>query len=396
MGKVTVKGALRVAVKYEDRIPGDGMYVVGIDVAPGQYRCQSSGDGYWVRYPASMIGPVTTRHQGEGTVSVVIEPDDTAFDSHMPADWVRVVVRRAGLPEPQKPERTGRRARTILDPDIPADTRKALQADLALVRHVRTGSPWSRYGSDKKDGWRAPMRFILCMVTFIWASPQLGVIQTALMIAVVLGMLSVLRRGHTLPRQRLAELAHANPGWFLVDQDFDDAGRALVVRAQKAIRRVRKATVYQEGLLDAADHEVILPVEEWEIAKALSRVARLRADQAQLLAGGVAAPVEEALAPMRETLDTVVASVTSRVEALERYAARVREADRLFQAHDQLRALADQADEYQDLLASTVRDDLAKGEIERLSRNIEQLRAALDESLIAARQAALEVSPGRN
>jgi hypothetical protein len=388
---------LRVAVKYEDRIPGDGMYVVGIDVAPGQYRCQSSGDGYWVRYPASMIGPVTTRHQGAGTAAVVIEPDDTAFDSHMPADWVKVMVRRAVLPESrsQPPARTGKRARTILDPDIPADTRKALLADLALVRHVRTGSPWSRYRSDKKDGWRVPGRFLLCVLTFAFVSPQLGQIQTVLLIAAVFGVLSALRRMATAPRKRLADLAHANPGWFLVDQDFDDAGRVLVVRAQKAIRRVRKATVYQEGLLDVADHEVLLPVEEWEIAKALSRVARLRSDQAQLLAGGVATPVEQALAPMRETLDTVVASVTGRIEALERYADRVREADRLFQAHHQLRALAEQADEYQDLLANTVRDDLAKGEIERLSRNIEQLRAALDESLVAARQAALDVSPGR-
>ncbi|GIH24438.1 hypothetical protein Aph01nite_27480 [Acrocarpospora phusangensis] len=387
---------MRVAVKYQDRIPGDGMYVVGVDVAPGQYTCRSPGEGYWVRYPASMVGPVTTRHQGAGEVAVVIEPDDTAFDSHMPADWVRVVVRRDRLPSAgdRKPVRPLKRVRTVLDPDIPPETRKALQADMALVRHVRTGSPWSRYGSARQDGWRLPGFFVALMMVVSWAWPQLGGLGTVLLIILGIAALSGIRRRRSAPRQRLAELARANPDWFRVDQDFDDDCRALVVRAQKAVRRVRKAEVYREGLLDVADHELMLPREEWEIAKALSKVTSLRADQAKLVAGGVADPVERALAPMRETLDTVVASVTARIEALERYAAKVQQADRLFQAHHQLRALADQADEYRDLLAGTVRDDLAIGELARLSRNADQLREALDESLAAARQAALEVSPG--
>ncbi|WP_155339755.1 hypothetical protein [Acrocarpospora corrugata] len=344
-----------------------------------------------MRYPASMVGPVTGRHPGAGVVAVVIEPDDTAFDSHMPADWVKVPARRPRSPVPP-PARTAKRVRTILDPDIPADTRKALQADLALVRHVRTGSPWSRYRSGQ-DGWRPQARFIVCVLAFIWLSPSIGFARAALLIGVLFGVLSVFRRMGASGRQRLAELARANPGWFLIDEDFDDASRALVARAQKAARRVRKASVYRDGLLDVADHEVLLPWEEWEIARALSKVSRLRAEQDKLVAGGLAEPVEQVLTPMRETLDTVVASVTGRVEALERYAAKVREADRLFLAHHQLRALADQADEYRDLLAETVRDDLAVSELARLSSNVNRLRAALEESLDAVRQAALDMSP---
>jgi hypothetical protein len=94
---------------------------------------------------------------------------------------------------------------------------------------------------------------------------------------------------------------------------------------------------------------------------------------------------------MRSTLDTVVASVTSRIEALERYAEKVREADRAYRAREQMRVLAERTGAYQELLVETVKDDLAASEIERLTRNAEALEQALTASLDAARLAGTEL-----
>ncbi|WP_214109313.1 hypothetical protein [Acrocarpospora catenulata] len=409
-------------VKYPDRIPGEGMYVVGLDVAPGQYLCRTPGDGHWVRYPASGDGPVVIRHRGAGTVAVVIEPGDAAFGSQMPAEWVRVTAAAlvpedpldlnvahgpavqdaangpaeqdtAYGPAPEKSRSTGKKAgrvRTIFDPDMPPDVRKGLEAAPALVWHVRTGSPWR--SPDRRDGKHTHPVVPMILIYFVF-SLMFGMSMILFVMVLVITIVAGANHRRRNSVHRLAALARANPGWFLVEKDFDDQTRRLMARTQRAIRRIQAATVYQRGLVDVADHELILPVEEWEIAKALNKVTVLRAEQAAMTGDGVADPVAAALAPYRATLDTVVSSVTGRIEALERYAAKILEADRLYKAHDQLRLLSERTGEYRDLLAGTVRDDLARAEIERLGRNLEQLKLALEESLVAARLAALEVKP---
>ncbi|MFD0541504.1 hypothetical protein ACFQY7_54545 [Actinomadura luteofluorescens] len=35
---------------WSDSIPGIGTFFVGIDVAPGRYRCEDGKGGWWVRF----------------------------------------------------------------------------------------------------------------------------------------------------------------------------------------------------------------------------------------------------------------------------------------------------------------------------------------------------------
>jgi hypothetical protein len=221
--------------------------------------------------------------------------------------------------------------------------------------------------------------------------PQVGPLGLIPMLILLAGGSRLVRRARSLPSRRLRRLAIRHKDRFRVDQDFDPDSRALLLRAQRAIRRIRKSSVYGAGLLDVAENAMVLPRQEWEVARALSRVTQLRTEQAAMITQGVTPQVEEALTPMRGALDTVVVSVTSRIEALERYAAKVREADRAYRAHEQMRVLAERTGAYQELLAETVRDDLATAEIERLTRNAEALQEALSVSLDAARRAGDEL-----
>src|SRR5690606_30770933 len=80
----------------------------------------------------------------------------------------------------------------------------------------------------------------------------------------------------------------------------------------------------------------------------------------ETMAEGARLPeVEAALEPLREKLALSVEAVTRRVEALERYADRVRSADEVLRAQRHLEAIAEKSREYDELIADTVRDDLA-------------------------------------
>jgi hypothetical protein len=140
-------------------------------------------------------------------------------------------------------------------------------------------------------------------------------------------------------------------------------------------------------MLDSLDNAVTLPRQEWEIAQALVRQSRLRAEQCEALAPALP-EVEAALRPLRDKLDLSVQAVTRRVEELERYADRARAADEVLRAQRQVDALAERAHAYDELLAETARDDLALPAIERLTEQSETLLRMLRDRLVEAAEAA--------
>ena len=42
-------------------IPGIGTYFVGIDIAPGRYRCENGKGGWWVRFTGAGGTPMSER-----------------------------------------------------------------------------------------------------------------------------------------------------------------------------------------------------------------------------------------------------------------------------------------------------------------------------------------------
>ena len=125
------------SVRYLDRIPAKGMFVVGADVVPGRYVCRAPGNGRWIRYPAGNAMPVAGRPDAPGEAEVVIEDGDIAFQTHMPGDWHRV-----GSPEAE-PGDDGPGVEPVIDPDLGEHLVRRLRNNPDLLRHVRTGSPWA-------------------------------------------------------------------------------------------------------------------------------------------------------------------------------------------------------------------------------------------------------------
>ena len=374
-------------VRYLDRIPAKGMFVVGADVVPGRYVCRTPGNGRWIRYPGGNGAPVAGRPDTPGEAEVVIESGDVAFQTHMPGDWLRV-----GAPGTEDSTTAGsaRWSTPTSTPISPpgcgpgptccatsAPARRGRASGRGRTAATGCASPCSPCSpsscSAARPAWTSPR----------WSSsssPPPGPPGTACGSAC-----------GTAGSARCTEAAKANPDRFCLPGDLDENGRALLARAQEAIRRVRESEVARAGLLEPGENAVTLPRQEWQIAKTLRKVAQLREDQRRLLAEEVTPQAEEALRPLRKALDDVEASVAARVEALERYAERTAEADAAYRAHAQVARVADRAAEYQDLLAETVADELAVAEIDRLARNAAELKKALQESLQAAQQAAVEL-----
>ncbi|MFC7586771.1 hypothetical protein ACFQYP_25855 [Nonomuraea antimicrobica] len=133
------------------------------------------------------------------------------------------------------------------------------------------------------------------------------------------------------PNERgVYEQARWYDGRYLLQEDFDHEAALVLARAQRAIGSVLRSHVNAEGLLDDARNAVMLPVQEWEIARLLAKLSALRLEHRELLARGIAPEVAAVIEPLERALVNSEAAVVARVEALERYAGHVAEAERAF------------------------------------------------------------------
>ncbi|MGV9779752.1 hypothetical protein ACWDS7_48080, partial [Streptosporangium sp. NPDC003464] len=94
-----------------------------------------------------------------------------------------------------------------------------------------------------------------------------------------------------------------------------------------------------------------------------------------------------AMAPLERALAASEAAVVARVEALERYARHVSEADRALRAHDQIELLRARLPRYEELLAESGADAGSVPEIGRLAEDADQLERALRDSVRSAHEA---------
>ncbi len=73
-------------------IETDGMYRVGVDIAPGAYRSggtspNGESDCYWARLRSLKPTDIIDSGIGTGSQSVTIQPSDTAFVTHSCQVW---------------------------------------------------------------------------------------------------------------------------------------------------------------------------------------------------------------------------------------------------------------------------------------------------------------------
>lgn len=340
-------------------IPGTGTFFVGIDIVPGRYRCDDGKGGWWVRFTGpDGDAPVGSWPLPEGPTEVEIEPTDFAFETRVRSHWRLVAPAAAPGRRPPEP-------RPVADP--------TLRAELDGIVAGR-----------RSPSWAPPA---LAAALFLAGGVTLGSLWPLLLTP--LAVLTAVTGTRICDDLRRARALRDRRDRYLLPEDFDEEAKALLARAQQALRTVQESQVNREGLLDAADNAVTLPRQEWEIAQALARQSRLRRRERELEAAAVP-ELAAALRPLHRKLELSVQAVTRRVEALERYAERVRAADEALRAHRQLERLAARSHEYDEALADAVRDELALPDIERLSAQGEALLRVLRDRLAEAAAAGEE------
>ncbi|GGU51223.1 hypothetical protein [Streptomyces violascens] len=197
------------------------------------------------------------------------------------------------------------------------------------------------------------------------------------------------KREQKRDRRRAAQLRDAQ-GRYVRSADLTEDAGQLLARATKAADAVRTSTVHRRDLIDRQRNESALPRQLWDIAETLreySRLAKQEPDQAK------GTKIAKVLDARRRALRTSLASIERRTEALETYAAQVAEADRQYAELEQIQRIAAGSDEVLDLLARTVRDDLAVAEIDGLTGEAAIVARSLADALESAKGAAVLALP---
>jgi hypothetical protein len=176
-----------------------------------------------------------------------------------------------------------------------------------------------------------------------------------------------------------AVAARAYHGRYLTGGDFDPRARVLLRRAQDAINVVHSAEVSRAGLLDEVSVSAALTAQEWEIALALRDQAVLRAKRAGLTGLAPGTPAAELLEQHRHAAQAAEQSVTSRIRALERYAAEVSAADAAYRDWRQHAAVAELSGQHLDMLARTAADEHGIAALRAMTRHARAIQQTIRE-----------------
>jgi hypothetical protein len=153
---------------------------------------------------------------------------------------------------------------------------------------------------------------------------------------------------------------------------LDRACRQLLLRAQVAIDSVSGSGAEAAGLPDFVT-EGTLRRHEWEIAVALRDITELRTEHEFNAADSMGPMTDAVLQPHQRALQLAQDAISSRVTALERYAAQVSTAGTAYRDWQDALRVSHLNDKYLDLLARTAADEQAVVEISGLA---EQAAAA--------------------
>jgi hypothetical protein len=235
------------------------------------------------------------------------------------------------------------------------------------------------------------------LVTLAVMTRGLGMLLLAIVAAPIL-MVTLVRNDPGEEEQAAAdreiyEQLRWYEGRYVLAEDLDESSRRLLARAHRAVTAVTESTVNAEGLLDDVRNSVMLPAQEWEIARLLAKLSALRTKHRETVTDGLSPEVAVVAEPLARALDSSEDAVVARVEALERYAANVAEAERAYRAHHQIEELRGRIHQYEELVAESGADGFAVPEIERLSRDADQLDQALRRSLHSAHEAFRHLDP---
>ncbi|NUT42067.1 MAG: hypothetical protein HOV86_19000 [Thermoactinospora sp.] len=286
----------------------------------------------------------------------------------------------------------------VVEPGVAPEVAGMLRANAALLSRIRSGwvppaeVPPARLKGISSVGLLAATPAVVALMAVLISRSHgaIGFLLLGMFVFIVLIKMASMNElpEDDRPRERgVYEQARRYAGRFLLPEDFDEDAAAVLTRAQRAIGSVLRSHVNAEGLLDDARNAVMLPAQEWEIARLLAKLSALRAEHRDLASRGIAPEVAAVIQPLDRALLTSEAAVVARVEALERYAGHVAEAERAYHARGQIEELRARLPRYEELLAESGADALAVPEIDRLAEDADHLEGVLRRSVRSAHEA---------
>ncbi|GIH99394.1 hypothetical protein [Planobispora takensis] len=283
----------------------------------------------------------------------------------------------------------------VVDPEVPADVADLFRRHGPLLSRIRAGwTPEPQPVTPKlatrllQAGGAAAALFLLGVVLLADGGHILMFVTALLIFVAFVGHLAAKEPMETDPEEHdVYRHARWYEGRFLLAEDFDYPAELLRERTRQAVEYVLSSGVHISGMLDGVRNSVMLPAQEWEISRLLAKLSALRGEHRRLVTEGDSPEVVAAMQPLERALAASEAAVVARVEALERYARHVEEAERALRAHEQIEVLRSRLPKYEQLLAETGADALAVPQIDNLAQDAGRLEQALRDSVRSAHEA---------
>lgn len=303
--------------------------------------------------------------------------------------------------------------RPVVDPELPADVRDILTSSPEVLSAASAAPPAKPPLEHRRTANAAIAVFagvgcglvplIILPIGLRWAGAAIGLLLQAglvaawfagleifLTVAGALGLLVAVFGYVGLRRENPHRLAVKHHGRYYTADDFDERTLTYLKRARRAIRTVLNSRIGRAGLLDDVANAVMLPRQEWEIARTCAELNRIERQISMVASknAGLSGLLDE----QRRALEVSVEAVERRVAALEQYADRTKAANAAYREYEAIKQIEEIQTDIQELLARTARDDLAVAEIDRLSADtpLAELRRAVE----AAKEAGLALTLG--
>ncbi|MCP2358663.1 hypothetical protein HD597_005683 [Nonomuraea thailandensis] len=293
-------------------------------------------------------------------------------------------------------------ADVVVDPEVPPDDARLLRESRQVLIKMRQGwtprprRPVSSTHHRMMAGFGGAVLFglLLGFGSFVRGLGLLMLVLFGIPLMIVLFVRNdVPEEDDDAYEREVYEQLRWYEGRYVLTDDLDESSARLLARAQHAIAAVTRSRVNTEGLLDDVRNAVMLPAQEWEIARLLAKLSALRAKHRETVSQGLTPEVEAVAQPLARALDNSEDAVLARVEALERYAANVADAERAYVAHHQIEELRSRVHQYEELVAETGADAFAVPELERLAADADRLEQALRRSVSSAQEAFRHLEP---
>ena len=218
----------------------------------------------------------------------------------------------------------------VVEPGVSPEIAGLLRANAPLLSRIRSG--WvPPAGAPVERPRRSPSSVILLAITPVIIALMAVLLETAMapvgfvllgtfvfVVLIKIASINEVPVNHRPHERDVYEHARRHDGRYFLPEDFDEPAGQVLRRAQRAIGTVLRSHVNAEGLLDDARNAVMLPEQEWEIARLLAKLSMLRAEHRDLIDRGIAPEVAAVVRPLQNALDVSEAAVVARVEALER------------------------------------------------------------------------------